>query len=480
MSGKLKHKFYSDLLWYFIGSIVPAIIVFFRLPIFTRYFTPEEYGYYSLVTSTFSYLSMVLFAWISSCMWRFYTESVKNSTVNALYSNLIFLSIISSCSLLLISLGWLVFVKSTLVFRLVTLSFLQLTSGQVLSLYLIIVRIKERAFFYNLIYSLQAIGAFALLFYFAFSIGFRIESILIGQVIINVLLILIVLLTIRKFPRISLSLVTSKYMKELLTYGAVGLYSSLGILILTTSDRYIIALYADIGSVGIYNQVYMLGQFSIYHLVTVYFNTINPKFVKLLTFKPQDMKEQISAYIHFFIFILLPLVVYFSMFSRQMAFILLGEKFRSGYHMIPFIMLSSFLYGLTLFNEAKLKFENRFRPFIVGMTIACLVNIGLNFLLIPLYGYQTAAITTLIAYLILYIWFYVVDAIKYVNLNLLKQLLPMIFIILLQIGIDLFLRKILELKINEWYTFAEGFLFLLTYYLLNKKTATNITNLFKT
>lgn len=479
MNNVPQNKFYRDFLWYFIGSIVPAIVILIRLPIFTRHFTPEEYGYYTLVTSTFAYISMVLFSWISSCLWRFYTEARKHHSLNALYSNLIFLSLASSLLMLLITLCWLMLAGSTLVYRLVLLSFLQLTSGHALSLYLVIVRIKERAFFYNLIYSLQAAGAFALLFYFAFSLDLRIESILIGQVIINFLLILVVLMTIKKLPGLSFKHVTAKSVKELLTYGAIGLYASFCVLLLVSADRYIIALFSDIGSVGIYNQVYMLGQYSIYHLVTVYFNTINPRLIKILTFKPDDLNHQVAGYIRLFIFIILPLVFYFSIFSRQMAMILLGEKFRIGYPMIPFIMTSSFIYGLILFNEAKLKFENRFRSLVTGMTIACMANVALNFLMVPVWGYQAAAWTTLLSYLILYFCFYFADSIRYLNYRLVKSLLPAIIILLVQFSVDLLLRHVVRWNINEWFTILEGAVFLSVFILLNRRHTRNIVSLFQ-
>ena len=370
-------------------------------------------------------------------------------------------------------------IKSTLVYRLVFLSFLQLTSGQALSLYLVTVRIREKALYYNLIYSLQAIGAFALLFYFAFFLNYRIESILIGQVIINIVLIIVIIAGIRKFPRISFALVTGKSVRELLTYGAVGLYASFCVLLLVSADRYIIAIFHDIGSVGIYNQVYMLGQFSIYHLVTVFFNTINPRLIKVLTYKPPDLNDQIAGYIRFFIIIILPLVFYFSIFSRQMADILLGEKFRIGYRMIPYIMTSSFLYGLTLFNEAKLKFENRFSSLITGMTIACIVNIILNFILVPLWGYQAAAWTTLLAYIVLYLWFYVADSIKYLNIKLANYLIPVFIILIVQLGLDQVLRLVFHLDINEWFTILEGVVFLSAYIILNRKYIHHIELLYK-
>ena len=35
----------KDLSWYLLGTIIPMGVGFIKTPIFTRYFTPEEYGY---------------------------------------------------------------------------------------------------------------------------------------------------------------------------------------------------------------------------------------------------------------------------------------------------------------------------------------------------------------------------------------------------------------------------------------------------
>ena len=478
MTGTQSQKFYKDFLWYFAGSIIPAAIALFRVPVFTRYFTPEEYGYFTLVSSTFTYISVVLYSWISSCLWRFYIEAKKNQTLNELYSNLFFLSATATIILFTIAFGWLFFAKTTIVFRLVGLSFFQLVTGQILSLYLIIVRIKERAFYYNLVHSIQAAGAFGILFLFAFGFKFGIESILIGQVIINLVLILFVLFGIKAIPRISFSFVTKHSVRELITYGAVGLFTNLGVLLLISADRYIIALYADIGSVGIYNQVYMLGQFSIYHLVTVFFNTINPRLVKLLSFRITDFQEQIAGYIRLFIFIILPLTFYFSLFSKQIADIMLGEKFRTGYTMIPYIMFSSFVFGLAQFNESKLKFEGKYRSVITGVLVSSVLNIALNFFLIPVLGYQIAAVTTFFSYICLFLFLYFGDNIRYFSLSLLSKIGPLLLILVIQGGLDSVLRLYFNLEIGTLLTVIEGILFLAMYFLIFRKQMSRIFFLF--
>ncbi|UCH15113.1 MAG: oligosaccharide flippase family protein [Bacteroidales bacterium] len=467
-------KFQKDLFWYLLGSIIPSLLSFIRNPIFTRIFTPEEYGYYSIVVHTFSYLSIILFSWIGSCLWRYYFEYQKKNELKILYSNIITLLLVSSIVVLVIMGFWLSQTDNILIRKLVILSTLYQLTYNFIYLYLIIIRLQEKAFQFNLYYSIQAAGAFGILCLFVFILEYRIESILIGQVSINILLLLFLTVRIRKIPGLSSRHLSFSIIKELLRYGAVGLILGFGVMALNTSDRYIIALYAGMGAVGIYNQIYMLSQYSIYHLITVYFNTINPKLNKILVYNSEDKESKIKEFVGLFLMLILPLTVYFSLFSKELSIILLGEKFRIGYRMIPYIMFSSFIYGLTLFNETKLKFENRFRPLITGIIAALVLNIVLNFILIPLFNYQWAAYTTLASYIILFLIFYWADSLKFITTRFFTRKIRLaIIIIISQVIIDLIIRKVLKIEISVVLTVIEGMVFLLIYTLimkLNKRT----------
>ena len=467
-------KFQKDLFWYLLGSIIPSLLSFIRNPIFTRIFTPEEYGYYSIVVHTFSFLSIILFSWIGSCLWRYYFEYKKKKELKILYSNIITLLLISSIIVLVLMCIWLSQTDNTLIRKLVLLSTLYQLTYNFIYLYLIIIRLQEKAFQFNLYYSIQATGAFGILCLFVFILKYRIESILIGQVTINILLLLFLTIGIRKIPGLSARYISLSIFKELLRYGSVGLILGFGVMALNTSDRYIIALYTDMGAVGIYNQIYMLSQYSIYHLITVYFNTINPRLNKILVYNSKDKESKITEYVGLFLLLLLPLTVYFSLFSKELSIILLGEKFRIGYRMIPYIMFSSFIYGLTLFNETKLKFENRFKPLIFGIISALVLNIILNFILIPLFNYQWAAYTTLASYIILFLIFYSADSLKFLIIRFLtKKIYLAVLILVAQVIIDLIIRKVLKIEINVILTVLEGMVFLLIYILvmkLNKRT----------
>ncbi len=461
-------KFIKDLGWYLFGTLISMGIGFIKTPIFTRYFTPEEYGYLGIITITFSYISVFIYSWLASCLWRYYNAFKIKNDLKSLYSNMfsIFLSV--SLLLLIISSIWYFLAENKTVKQLILLSFLLYFIKEFIGLYLIIIRLEGKALKYNLIHSLRAVLNFVLLYLMTFGYGYRITSVLISVIIIDVIVLLFIFLTNKENISFSIRNISSNILKMLFKFGSVGLITGFCYLLITSSDRYIIALFTDMSTVGIYNQVYNICQLSIIALITVYFNTINPSLNKELEVNFENSDYLISKYIYIFLLFGLPLVTYFCLFSKEMAIILLGEEFRSGDTIMPWIFLSAFLYGLVMFIELKFKFANKLKAIAIGMSIIAVLNIILNFIFIPLYSYKMAAITTFISYLFLFVYFYSQDSVSFFkNHKNVKHVILFITILFIQVVADLIIRKYFFISI--FYTVVEGFVFLLIYLVILQK-----------
>ena len=189
----------------------------------------------------------------------------------------------------------------------------------------------------------------------------------------------------------------------MLGYGSAGLLLNLSILSLSYFDRYIIAFFYELEEVGIYDQVSKISQLSVIALVTIYFNTINPVLFRRLELDFQGSLESMKSYVFTFVFFGVPIVFYLSLFSEELATLLLGINFREGYVMMPYFFMGSFLYGLCNFFELRLKFSNRIKKLsLIALCIAS-INIVLNIFLVRSFCYQWAAFTTLISYVILFV-----------------------------------------------------------------------------
>ena len=449
--------------WYLLGTVIPMGVGFFKTPIFTRYFTPEEYGYLGLITITFSYFSIFLYSWLAGCLWRYYNAYKNNNDLRNLYSNLLFVYSGASFVLLIISGVWYVMADNPLVKQLILLSFIQFFIKEFIGLYLIVIRLEGKALTYNLFHSGRAVLSFGLLYVMTFGYHFRIVSVILSVIVIDILALIFILIFVRENLAFSIKSISRKTLKVLYRFGSIGLIANFCFLLISSSDRYIIALFGSMDDVGIYNQVYNISQLSVVALVTVFFNTVNPKLNKELEVNFENSNRLISTYVYVFLLFGLPIITYFSLFSEQMAFVLLGEKFRSGYTIMPYVFISAFLYGLFLFIEIKFKFAEKLKNIATGMILASIINIGLNFLFIPLYGYKWAAITTFVSYLLLFFYFYTQDSLEFLkNRHFVKNILIGLLVLMIQVIIDLVLRA--NYSINLWFTIIEAMLFLSIYF----------------
>lgn len=459
-------KFILDMGWYLLGTLIPMGVGFVKTPIFTRYFSPEEYGYLGIVTITFSYISIFVYSWLSTCLWRYYNAYKNKKDLKALYSNLFFLYGGATVGMLLIAVIWYSLAQHLLVKQLIILSFFQVLIKEFLSLFLIVVRLEGKAVKYNTVHSLRAILSFLVLYGMTFGLHYRITSVLISTLVIDVAVLLFVILFSREGTSISIKSISRATLKLLFRFGSIGLVSNFFFLLITSSDRYIIAMFADMSTVGIYNQVYNISQLSIVALVTVFFNTVNPKLNKELELNFDGADKLISNYLFAYILFGLPLVTYLSMFPKQIAFVLLGPEFRSGYFIMPYVFISGFLYGLFLFIEIKFKFANKLKQIATGVVLASILNVVVNFIMIPKYGYQWAAISTLMAYTFLTLYFYMQDSVGFfTHTYYKKKLLLFLFILATQFLLDYWLRT--NFNLNIWQTILEGMLFMLMFLGIN-------------
>ena len=458
-------RFILDMGWYLMGTLIPMAVGFVKTPIFTRYFTPEEYGYLGIVSITFSYISIFVYSWLSSCLWRYYNAYKNKGELRSLYSNIFLIYLGATLLMLVIAAVWYSLVSSVLVRQLIALSFLQVLVKEFIGLFLIVVRLEGKAVKYNLIHSARAILGFGVLYGMTFGLHYRITSVLVSTIVVDLLAVVLVLFFSREGVGFSINELSKKTLKVLFRFGSIGLVSNFFFLLITSSDRYIIALFEDMGTVGIYNQVYNISQLSIVALVTVFFNTINPKLNKELETSFESADSLISNYLFAYFLFGLPLITYLSMFPRQIAHILLGPEFRSGYSIMPWVFVSAYLYGLFLFIEIKFKFADKLKQIATGVILASVLNIAVNFIMIPHYGYQWAAISTFMAYALLVLYFYLQDRAGFFSsMMYMKRMMLFLIILGIQVVIDQWIRSVYYL--NIWQTIMEGMVFLFFYLLV--------------
>lgn len=443
-------------------------VSFINSPIFTRHFSPEDYGNYTLVFITFYYLSIITLTWISSCFWRFYPKYQNTDKIRSLYSSIFYLIIASLFIILLFTIVLYFEYSNVQIKKLVLFSFLTIVSAEMLNIINIPLRYEGKVKLYNVINIIKTLAGFSILLVLTFVFNQGIESFLISTSVVNFLLLGIILSIGYGKDWLKPLKPDFEIIKEVFNYGKSGMFANIGLLILINSDRYIIGLFYDKNSVGIYNQLYNIAQLSVAAIINVFFATINPVFLNTLENNKKELISVTARYYVLFSVIVVPFTVYFSLYANEICHIMLGERFRLGQQFLPAIMFSSLLYGYTLFHEARLKFDNKIGRVVQGMLFAGMLNIILNFIFLPNSNYFYATLTTLASYLLLFIYVYLND-------NFRMKVLLSYSAIFAKIGIILAFETLIHFSLkwiigwNEFYiafSIAEGFAFLIIYFIV--------------
>lgn len=401
-SQRIKH----DLLWYLIGAMLPMLVLLLRSPIYTRVFTPAEYGQYTLVYLVFLYLSTIKLEWIRTSIWRYYLKYKKQALLNRFWQTVSTFFVASAILIFVFSALWVLVSDNALVKLLVAYGAIHLISQELLTIILITKRIEGKSAFYNLINGSKTMISFLLLLALTFVYDFGIPAFFLSIAAVNIIY-LIFLLPRSKFtflPRPAL--IERNDLKRFFGYGFAGTLTMASTMLLISSDRWIINWFWGMEKTGIYNQTYMLGQMSIMAISTVINASFNPYLINNIERNKRSSDQYIGNAFKWYIYIVLPLAVYISLYAHEVATVMLGPEFREIWDIIPLITFAFLLDGLCHFSSIKLKFFNRIRFLYIGVLIAAFINIFLNFLLIPSIGYKIAAYTTFASYVFLFLFYY--------------------------------------------------------------------------
>lgn len=187
-----------------------------------------------------------------------------------------------------------------------------------------------------------------------------------------------------------------EYVKFGLTISLPLIFHHLGHNILNQFDRIMLGKMADLESVARYSFSYSIGL-----VLQIVLGSINTVWVPFFFEAKKSNHEKLGNYITKYLSLGLFLTLGYLTIFPELVYIMGGKKYESGIAIIPFIILSYFLVFLYTFPvNVQFYYEStKLIPF--ATLVAGLVNIGLNFIIIPQLGSTGAAITTLVSYIFL-------------------------------------------------------------------------------
>lgn len=172
--------------------------------------------------------------------------------------------------------------------------------------------------------------------------------------------------------------------------------------LLNSSDRTMITNMCGPSENALYSMAYNIAL-----IVSVLWNSMNTVFSPWLGEKLNHCEYiKIRKYSSLYLMVFLFVVFGIMLVAPEVLFILGGEKYIKAEHVIPPVMVGyTYLFMYSLYVNIE-QFEKKTMGMALCTIMCALINIGLNWIFIPMYGYIAAAYTTLVGYAVMLISHY--------------------------------------------------------------------------
>jgi O-antigen/teichoic acid export membrane protein len=396
-------KLGGDTLRYIPALVVPAVMGFLGVAIYTRIFQPASYGQYSLVIAATVIPVAVSGGWLAPSVMRYlprYREQSMLDEFKATLSTLLVIVVI-------------VVVTASSAFYVAGRSFLGVYQSFYFPCVLLVVStvvyaVCTAAFAANLqagIYAryqiIQAVGKLLFALLYVMLISRNVVGLIIGAVVAHAVLfppILRELDVLGSFRRAS-RILDTEFVKKSLVYGFPIVGQAMAIWVLDLSDRFVIGLFKGPDQVGIYAANYNLATNVIALAAGPVLFAAHPLIVNAWEGGNRArIQEVIATCSRYFLLVTPPIGVFASVFARQIASVLFGEAFREGFLVVPLVTSGMILFNFGMYGHKGIKLLEKTGLLFAMVLVCAAVNVGLNLVLVPPYGYFGAAMATFFSY----------------------------------------------------------------------------------
>lgn len=375
-----------------IGNLLVQGLAFITLPIYTRVLSIDVFGEFNLYTSWVSMISLFIGLQLSGSLsiakikytnYKHYANNIL--TLSNIFFLIVFLIVIILKSKLSNLIGFnekyilIMFVQSYLSYL---VGFFTTYFVQLQQMYKVFLISFFNAFF-NVVISLCLI----------FLLDDNFYARVLGNLLPSVIISVIIFIYFYKDRDIK---IYKKYLVFSLGISIPLIFHNLGHNILNQFDRIMLGKMSNLSNVALYSFGYNLGI-----IIQVILNSINaawiPWYFKAKKENNQSLQYFITRYLALGLFLTLGYLTIFP----DIAMLMGGARYKDSVYFISLIIISYFFVFLYTFPvNIQFYYENtKFIPF--GTLLAGLLNIVLNYLLIPFLDVYGAALATVVSYFVL-------------------------------------------------------------------------------
>ena len=417
---------------YAIGEIVPKLVSFFLLPVYTHYLSKTDYGIISYTNSFVMFLFVLCVLSFNTYVLRFYFEKEDETYRRRLLGN--FYMIIAGSNLLLSLLAYLLLpiviekyhiqVPWEPYFKLAVIAnFLEVFSVIPLVLY----RVKQQAKWFTILSLSRTLLQMLLIFLLIVVFKWGILGHFYGRLFGLVPFFFIYWGIIARNATFNINF---KELKKGLAFSTPLLPGALAYLALSLSDRIILERFVPISQIGIYSLAYTLA-LTLNIVIQGFYKAIEPEIFQ------HYGKDSFNTFIKktqntFF------LIVYFgamfiTLFSQEVFKIMASKEFYEGYLLVPILMIGVIMTGQNVIFGGIIIAEKKNKVMGVATIVGAIISVVFNLSLMKYGGVYIAAISSAVSFAAMNTILY--NRMSYSEKSLKAPLLALLLFVVMSFGL---------------------------------------------
>lgn len=428
----------KNAVFYTVGEVVPRVMTFLLLPLYTRFLSTSEFGIISYTNTVVLLLFTIGSLSLNSYALRFFfikkgdekremlgTITIAIALFNLLLLGLSYLILPGLIDRYNIQVPWKPFFQLSLVSNF-------LDSFSIIPF--VIYRVQGAAEKFVTLGISKSICIAALTIYTVCIMQGGLPAYYWSQLIVYIPFTVIYLLILRRYVSFSFQF---SILREGLIFALPLIPSSIAYILLNTSDRIILERYVDMGDLGIYNMAVTLS-LALNVLVQGGYRAFEP--VLYSHYDQKDYVEIAQKVKRMFSTIIIIGGLFVSLFAKEIFTIMTSSQFHEGYIYVPILVAMVCVQAINCLYSVFLTGDRKTGIQATSTIIGCIVCVCLNLLLIPVFGVFMAACTQFIS-------MYVMTLIKEKNIvipgvGMWKDILVLFFITMLVYSLNYIIQNI--------------------------------------
>jgi len=388
-------QFVKDSMIYGSSGVLTRAISVLLVPFYTRVFTPNDYGVIDFIGIVGAVVAAFVPFEITQAIARFYPDCKEESIARSLTSTAFLFTLGMFSIFLAVALAFAVPITQLIAAGSVSPVVFRVAAGGMAATGLFYfvqnqlrwMLLPKKHAIVSLVFSVTTL-LFTVLFVLGFKAG--VVGVFWAQIIGSTVGFLMGFKYGRKSYELSFD---STRLKEMLSFSAPIIPSSLGILALGYADRVTITNYLTMTDLGVFGIGYRVAS-GVGLLMMGFQSAITP--IVYYRYAEASAPAELARVFRNFAFVALLGATGLSMFGKEILIILTTPAYYGAVTVIPFLVLAAFVSGMHVFAPG-LGIAKKTKHIAVINIIGALLNVTLNILLVPKLGILGAATATLVS-----------------------------------------------------------------------------------